>query len=200
MIVRTKIRRLKHGLTYTSIKNCIFVIVFSTCLLLFLFVYNLFEYETDSLTKNNDENSYSERWIYDEPYENMDKYFKLTEDNEWRLKDTVYKNKRKYNDTEDLNCSTVRTFVSTMSFMGSGWTKAVYKSKHHNKDLAVKIVDIAGQDIQDCLEKQKLSNLDICYRKAGKKIIKEIVLLNNLQHENIVKVLHFSDRKPEILS
>jgi hypothetical protein len=56
----------------------------------------------------------------------------------------------------------------------------------------VKTVNLNGHDILKCQEKHKPMNpaasLPLCYRRAAAKILREIILLTELAHDNIVKV------------
>jgi hypothetical protein len=56
----------------------------------------------------------------------------------------------------------------------------------------VKTVNLNGHDILRCQEKHKPMNsaasLPLCYRRAAAKILREIILLTELAHDNIVKV------------
>jgi hypothetical protein len=56
----------------------------------------------------------------------------------------------------------------------------------------VKTVNLNGHDILKCQEKHKpmslASSLPLCYRRAAAKILREIILLTELAHDNIVKV------------
>jgi hypothetical protein len=56
-------------------------------------------------------------------------------------------------------------------------------------------VNLNGHDIQECQEKQKpvsaATSLPVCYRRAAAKILKELILLTELAHSNIVEVWQF---------
>jgi hypothetical protein len=56
-------------------------------------------------------------------------------------------------------------------------------------------VNLNGHDIQECQENQKpisaAASLPVCYRRAAAKILKELILLTELAHSNIVEVWHF---------
>ena len=61
--------------------------------------------------------------------------------------------------------------------------------------MAIKTVNLNGHDIEECQEKQKPvsaeASLPVCYRRAAAKILKELILLTELAHSNIVKVWHY---------
>lgn len=85
-----------------------------------------------------------------------------------------------------LGCRDISN-VSEVHYLGSGYTKAVYKAVL-NKSLAValKSVDFGGHDIDHCVK--LYGSLEDCYRLASYKIIKEMVLLQRLRHPNILQV------------
>lgn len=86
-----------------------------------------------------------------------------------------------------INCSSIQE-VSDLRFVASGWTKAVFKGKFNGLNVAVKVVNSYGHDIQQC---QKLYETTICMENAEMKILKEIILLHELAHNNVIKVLGF---------
>lgn len=154
--------------------------------------------------------SYSLEPINTKLFDDTKTFFDLKDDTEWRLANSRVSKRYRRNvddgvrntieltvsDDDDFDCEAVAKMVPSMSFLAAGWTKAVYKAKFNDVDLAVKTVDVTGQDVNQCLEKQRHDNeeyLDVerCYHKAAKKIIKEIALLKQLQHPNVIKVRSF---------
>ncbi|XP_070804636.1 extracellular tyrosine-protein kinase PKDCC [Pituophis catenifer annectens] len=85
-----------------------------------------------------------------------------------------------------LGCRDISN-VTEVHYLGSGYTKAVYKAVL-NKSLAValKSVDFGGHDIEHCVK--LYGSLEDCYRLASYKIIKEMVLLQRLRHPNILQL------------
>uniref|UniRef100_A0A670I5S7 Protein kinase domain containing, cytoplasmic n=1 Tax=Podarcis muralis TaxID=64176 RepID=A0A670I5S7_PODMU len=92
--------------------------------------------------------------------------------------------------------------VSNVHYLGSGYTKAVYRAVL-NRSLAValKSVDFGGHDIDNCVK--LYASLEGCYRLASYKIAKEMVLLQRLRHPNIlqicfslVQLLHYLAHSP----
>jgi hypothetical protein len=67
--------------------------------------------------------------------------------------------------------------------------------RYRGREVAIKTVNLNGHDIQECQEKQKpvsaAASLPVCYRRAAAKILKELILLTELAHSNIVEVWHF---------
>ena len=83
-------------------------------------------------------------------------------------------------DCEDIANVTDRTYLT------SGWTKAVYKGTYKGRSVAIKTVDRQGQDVTTCMS-TGMSETS-CYIRAAKKIIKEIVILQAIANENVLKV------------
>ncbi|XP_053568319.1 extracellular tyrosine-protein kinase PKDCC [Bombina bombina] len=88
-----------------------------------------------------------------------------------------------------LGCQEISN-VTNVRYLGSGYTKAVYKVVLNDTvSVALKSVDFGGHDIQNCV---KLYNtLEDCYRLASFKIVKEMILLQRLQHPNILQLYGF---------
>uniref|UniRef100_A0A8D0GB06 Extracellular tyrosine-protein kinase PKDCC n=1 Tax=Sphenodon punctatus TaxID=8508 RepID=A0A8D0GB06_SPHPU len=85
-----------------------------------------------------------------------------------------------------LGCRDIHN-VTHVHYLGSGYTKAVYKAVL-NRSLAValKSVDFGGHDIENCVK--LYAALGDCYRLASYKIVKEMILLQRLQHDNILQL------------
>ncbi|XP_045185783.2 extracellular tyrosine-protein kinase PKDCC-like isoform X2 [Mercenaria mercenaria] len=79
--------------------------------------------------------------------------------------------------------------ITDKIYIASGWTKAVYKGTYKGSPVALKTVDVKGQDVTTCMDSGKSETA--CFVKAAKKIVKEIVLLQALAGENVLKVLGF---------
>lgn len=90
-------------------------------------------------------------------------------------------------DPDLLNCTALQE-VKDLEFVAAGWTKAVYRGRLRYRDVAVKTVNLNGQDIRACQGKEPGATLAACYRRAAAKILKEMVLLHQLRHPNIVQV------------
>ncbi|XP_072265893.1 extracellular tyrosine-protein kinase PKDCC [Pyxicephalus adspersus] len=76
---------------------------------------------------------------------------------------------------------------TNVHYLGSGYTKAVYKLiLNDTLSVALKSVDFGGHDIQNCLKRYQ--TLEDCYRLASFKIVKEMILLQRLQHPNILQL------------
>ncbi|KAM6406161.1 LOW QUALITY PROTEIN: extracellular tyrosine-protein kinase PKDCC-like [Pluvialis apricaria] len=85
-----------------------------------------------------------------------------------------------------LGCRDIRN-VSGVQYLGSGYTKAVYKAVL-NRTLAValKAVDFGGHDIAHCV--RQFAALGDCYRLAAYKVVKEMILLQRLRHANVLQL------------
>lgn len=89
-----------------------------------------------------------------------------------------------------LGCGSIDN-VTNVQYLGSGYTKAVYKAALNSSfSVALKSVDFGGHDMENCVKKYA-SPAD-CYKLASFKIIKEMTLMERLQHPNILKVIWIS--------
>ncbi|XP_064601711.1 extracellular tyrosine-protein kinase PKDCC-like [Liolophura sinensis] len=79
--------------------------------------------------------------------------------------------------------------ITDVTYIDSGWTKAVYKGRYDGRPVAIKTVDISGQEVTTCTEKGYA--LTECYHRATQKILKEIVLLQGIEHSNVIEVLGY---------
>ncbi|XP_017320497.1 extracellular tyrosine-protein kinase PKDCC [Ictalurus punctatus] len=85
-----------------------------------------------------------------------------------------------------LGCGTLER-ASSVQFVGSGYTKAVYRAELNTSfSVALKSVDLSGHDMESCVK--RYSSAEDCYRLASFKIIKEMTLMERLQHPNILKL------------
>ncbi|KAK3597422.1 hypothetical protein CHS0354_040160 [Potamilus streckersoni] len=89
---------------------------------------------------------------------------------------------------QHLDCDGIEN-ITNKTYIASGWTKAVYKGIYKEMPVALKTVDPQGQDVSTCMEKSS-SSIE-CYANAAKKIVKEVVILQALNSENVLKVLGF---------
>uniref|UniRef100_A0A8W8HRM5 Protein kinase domain-containing protein n=1 Tax=Magallana gigas TaxID=29159 RepID=A0A8W8HRM5_MAGGI len=79
--------------------------------------------------------------------------------------------------------------ITNRTYLESGWTKAVYKGYYRGDPVAIKTVDVRGHHLRSCVTKGR--NHGDCYQQAAQKIVKEIVVLQAIAHNNVVKVLGF---------
>lgn len=89
----------------------------------------------------------------------------------------------------DINCDGIDE-IENRNFVAAGWTKAVYSGHFRRMPVAVKIVNTRGHDFEKCLAETSTTRAE-CYRKSAAKILKEIVLLKELVHDNMLKVLGY---------
>ncbi|XP_067844926.1 extracellular tyrosine-protein kinase PKDCC-like isoform X2 [Heptranchias perlo] len=85
-----------------------------------------------------------------------------------------------------LSCPDINN-ASSVHYLGSGYTKAVYKAVlNETLAVALKSVDFGGHDMENCVK--QYGTLEDCYRLASYKLVKEMTLLQRLQHSNILKL------------
>ncbi|XP_073690764.1 extracellular tyrosine-protein kinase PKDCC [Garra rufa] len=96
------------------------------------------------------------------------------------------KSHREFTRESVLGCSSIDN-VTNVQYLGSGYTKAVYKATLNGSfSVALKSVDFGGHDMENCVKKYG-SSTD-CYKLASFKIVKEMTLMERLQHPNILKL------------
>ncbi|XP_059475194.1 extracellular tyrosine-protein kinase PKDCC-like [Neocloeon triangulifer] len=86
----------------------------------------------------------------------------------------------------EIDCESLKN-ITELQFLAGGWTKAVYKGRFLGTPVAVKTVNLDGHSLKECQDKGH--NISHCYNRAAAKIVKEMLLLRELVHDNIVKVL-----------
>lgn len=72
--------------------------------------------------------------------------------------------------------------------IGSGYTKTVHKGFYKGTEIAVKSVQLDNEDIKHCAVHKSNRSADECFIYAKYKLVKEIIMLQQLQHTNIIKV------------
>jgi hypothetical protein len=78
--------------------------------------------------------------------------------------------------------------ISKRTYLESGWTKAVYRGDYRGLPVAIKTVDVRGQHVRSCVAKGH--TYKDCYHQAAQNIVKEIVVLQAIAHDNVIKVLY----------
>ena len=103
---------------------------------------------------------------------------------------------REFNGYE-FNCSNLKNFNLNVS-LGAGSTKQVYFGYNSRSAVAIKIVTPLVQDVRNCVKKRKLERFfrdtADCFTFPNKKLMKEILLCQQLHHPGIVKLLGFCVR------
>ncbi|XP_055986550.1 extracellular tyrosine-protein kinase PKDCC [Sorex fumeus] len=101
-----------------------------------------------------------------------------------------------------LGCAALRN-VSGAQYVGSGYTKAVYRARlPGGAAVALKAVDFGGHDLGSCV--REFGARRGCYRLAAHKLLKEMVLLQRLRHPNVLQLYGYcyqdSDDIPNTLT
>ncbi len=92
--------------------------------------------------------------------------------------------------TQLIRCRDINSIPdSQKEFVGSGFTKRVQKARLGGRYVSLKTPLRDGPDVSSCTKFGM--GVDECFRLANFKILKEVALLQQLQHPNIVKVLGF---------
>ncbi|KAM4607389.1 extracellular tyrosine-protein kinase PKDCC [Polymixia lowei] len=83
-----------------------------------------------------------------------------------------------------LGCSSINNLTG-VRFLGSGFTKTVYRADlNRSFSVALKSVDLNGHDMDNCVKTYGVTG--DCYRLASFKLVKEMILMQRLQHPNVL--------------
>lgn len=90
-----------------------------------------------------------------------------------------------------LDCNDVKS-IKAGENIGRGYTKTVQKGILRGVEVALKSVHIDNEDIKRCVSNPSAPrSIEECFIFAKYKLAKEIIMLQQLQHANIVKLLGF---------
>ena len=87
-----------------------------------------------------------------------------------------------------LGCSEIKA-IKVVRNIGRGYTKTVQKGLYMDVEVAIKSVRLDNEDIKHCvLHPTGNRTVEECFIFAKYKLAKEIIMLQQLRHANIVKV------------
>ena len=87
-----------------------------------------------------------------------------------------------------LGCKDMKD-IQVVGYVGHGYTKLVEKGIYKGVEVAVKSVPTNSEDIKRCVSNPAVNrSIEECFTLSKYKVLKEIVMLQELQHRNIVKV------------
>lgn len=87
-----------------------------------------------------------------------------------------------------LDCIDIKA-IKIVENIGRGYTKTVQKGEHKGVEVALKSVHLDNEDIRSCVSNPAAPrSIEECFIFAKYKLAKEIIMLQQLQHANIVKV------------
>lgn len=90
--------------------------------------------------------------------------------------------------TSLLGCSEIKA-IKVVRNIGRGYTKTVQKGLYRDDEVAIKSVRLDNEDIKRCvLHPTGNRTVEECFIFAKYKLAKEIIMLQQLRHANIVKV------------
>jgi hypothetical protein len=92
-----------------------------------------------------------------------------------------------------FGCSEIRG-TQIIGQLGHGYTKSVQKGLIKGTEVAVKSVLESNKDVQRCLNSGVNYTRAECYNLIKYKLAKEIILLQQLQHTNIISVRLYKQR------
>ncbi|XP_070574033.1 extracellular tyrosine-protein kinase PKDCC-like [Ptychodera flava] len=84
--------------------------------------------------------------------------------------------------------------------LGTGTSKEVHLGEYKGQMVAIKRVTPNVEDVKACLRRKKFWKESDCYLYANYKIVKEILLSQQLHHQNILKLLGFCVRSENTAS
>ncbi|XP_077996169.1 extracellular tyrosine-protein kinase PKDCC-like [Glandiceps talaboti] len=79
--------------------------------------------------------------------------------------------------------------IQVLSNLGQGYSKLVQEGVYGRTHVAVKSVSTAVHDVQSCLNSGSYKKTEDCYLLANYKLLKEALMLRELKHNNIIKLL-----------
>ncbi|XP_066295790.1 extracellular tyrosine-protein kinase PKDCC-like [Branchiostoma lanceolatum] len=100
-------------------------------------------------------------------------------------------------ESELLSCKDIDE-ISIIKPLGRGYTKVVELGSYRGVEVAVKRVKSFVKDVTACKARIEWKRHHECYLFANYKIMKEILLQNQLQHPNIIKLLGYCIRSENI--
>ena len=98
-----------------------------------------------------------------------------------------------------FNCTNINK-ISLKQKIGHGVSKQAFLGYYHGKPVAVKMVTRHQKDVRNCL--QKLTDNDVsrrhdCFVFSNMKLMKEILLLEQMDHPGFIKLLGYCVRSEE---
>lgn len=100
------------------------------------------------------------------------------------------------------NCSNIH-HITMKRKLGHGVSKQVYLGEHEGQKVAIKMVTRNALDVTSCVKKKeregtyKPEEKSQCYSFPNMKLMKEILLLEQLKHPNLIKMLGYCVRSEE---
>ena len=94
------------------------------------------------------------------------------------------------------NCTNIHQ-LSLKRKIGGGSSKQVFLAKHDRRKVAVKMVTPNVDDVTSCMRNPDATK-GLCYKLANAKLMKEILLLQQLCHPNLLRMFGFCARSEEV--
>ena len=87
-----------------------------------------------------------------------------------------------------LGCQDINK-IRIVQTVGKGFSKIVQEGMLNGMSVAVKSAGVEVKDVQDCLKSGMYKKEEDCYVLASYKVLKEAMMLKQLKHSNIVRLL-----------
>ena len=94
-----------------------------------------------------------------------------------------------------FNCSNIHKLVLTRK-IGQGRTKQVFIAKHERQKVAVKMVTRDVLHVTSC-KRNPFTEKELCGKFPSMKLMKEILILQQLSHPNLLRMLGYCVRSEE---
>ena len=94
-----------------------------------------------------------------------------------------------------FNCSNIHKLV-LKRIIGQGRTKQVFVAKHERQKVAVKMVTRDVLDVTSC-KRNPFMEKELCGKFPSLKLLKEILILQQLSHPNLLRMLGYCVRSEE---
>ena len=99
----------------------------------------------------------------------------------------------------EINCTNVHEIALNKRIVGHGVSKRTYRGKFRGRRVAVKMVTMQELYSKDCIEDglDKTKPDHVCYRLSNMKLMKEILMVQQLDHQSLMTLLGFCLRSEE---
>ncbi|KAI0227968.1 Extracellular tyrosine-protein kinase PKDCC, partial [Lamellibrachia satsuma] len=94
-----------------------------------------------------------------------------------------------------FNCSNIHRLILKHQ-IGPGISKQVFLARHERRKVAVKMVTRNVIDVISCM-RNPVAKKDLCYKLSNMKLMKEILVLEELSHPNLLRMLGYCVRSEE---
>ncbi|XP_046845027.1 extracellular tyrosine-protein kinase PKDCC-like isoform X2 [Xenia sp. Carnegie-2017] len=91
---------------------------------------------------------------------------------------------------DTLGCQEISQII-IQEELGRGYTKRTQRGLYHNREVAVKSVALDSTDVHNCMKKKRTKLVSDCLLLSRYKVMKELLLYQQLKHSNVIKLLGY---------